>query len=479
MPKRYWLVSTKKKTMEQVTIQSTENMLKKKINYFEQQQKERIIAACKSDMKYAEVLSFIKNEIEKSEQEVSFSYEIKCWKTDGAYQFNRAVEEIFGSVKAMGDSGPSGSGNINTLDVVLADGLRTKVPFGKISLPGIGEDACIELNYDNSQSRLIITGLCKSKYQSIVDDIVERTKQLLATNSIYRNQALEITNANEEPKRLNLDSIDSQLMVLSRQTEFDLQPLRSRILYPEKCIEKGIPLKYGCLLEGKYGTGKTLLAFKTAREAVNNNWTFIYLKEPSLLAVTLRMVKIIDRSCNGVIVFVEDIDQVTRGERNNALQDILNTLDGGDTKDMNVITLFTTNHIELIEPTFLRGKRIGSVITMDCLDKETALRFIQESFKESEGYRIGELSSSLDLIEEMEIAPAFMAEIVESIKSKLIFSEDNTVTDEILRNAVKAYDRQVNLSRKKDMSITTEKELYEIMSKIAAEGMKRILTGDC
>lgn len=202
------------------------------------------------------------------------------------------------------------------------------------------------------------------------------------------------------------------------------------------------------------------------------------MKEPTLLAETLRMVKIIDRSCNGVIVFVEDIDQVTRGERDNALQDILNTLDGGDTKDMNVITLFTTNHIELIEPTFLRGKRIGSVITMDCLDKETALRFIQESFKESEGYRLGELSSSLDLIEEMEIAPAFMAEIVESIKSKLIFSEDNTVTDEILKGAVKAYDRQVNLSRKKDMSITTEKELYEVMSKVAAEGMKRVLKGE-
>lgn len=463
--------------MEQTIIQSTKDVLKKKVNFFEQQQKERIITACRSDMKYAEVLAFIKNEIEMSEQDVSLNYNIKCWKTDGAFQFNRAVEEIFGSVKAKRDSGPSGSGNINTLDVILADGSRTKVPFGKISLPELGEDSYIELNYSNSASELVITGVCKSKYQSMIDDIVDRTRELIATNSIYKNQALEIAEEGKEPKRLNLSHIDGQLMVLSKQTEFDLQPLRSRILYPKKCIEKGIPLKYGCLLEGKYGTGKTLLAFKTAKEAINNNWTFIYLKNPSLLAETLRMVKIIDRSCNGVIVFVEDIDQVTRGERDESLQDILNTLDGGDTKDMNVITLFTTNHIELIEPTFLRGKRIGSVITMDCLDRDTALRFIQESFKKSEGYKIEELSSSLDLIEEMEIAPAFMAEIVESIKSKLIFSEDNTVTDDILKNAVKAYDRQVNLSRKKDMSMTTEKELYEVMSKVAAEGIKKVLKG--
>lgn len=309
----------------------------------------------------------------------------------------------------------------------------------------------------------------------MIDDIVDRTRELLATNSIYKNQALEITEQGREPKRLNLNHIDSQLMVLSKQTEFDLQPLRSRILYLEKCLKAGISLKYGCLFEGKYGTGKTLLAFKLAREATKNNWTFVYLKDPSLLAETLRMVKIIDRSCNGVIVFVEDIDQVTRGERDASLQDILNTLDGGDTKDMNVITLFTTNHIELIEPTFLRGKRIGSVITMDCLDKETTLKFIQESFKDR--YEIGDLKESLDLIEKMEIAPAFMAEIVESIKSKLIFAEDNLVTDEILKNAVKTYDRQVNLSRKKDMSMTPEKEFYQSMQNIMAEGIKQVLRG--
>ena len=77
----------------------------------------------------------------------------------------------------------------------------------------------------------------------------------------------------------------------------------------------------------------------------------------------------------------------------------------------------------------------------------------------------------------MEIAPAFMAEIVESIKSKLIFAENNLVTDEILKNAVKAYDRQVNLSRKKDMSITPEKEFYQSMQTIMAEGIKQVLRG--
>lgn len=429
--------------------QGTTAAIAARVNKYEESQKQKIIEVCQSNMKYADVLGFIEGEIKQSKKMASFKYTLLCWKPDGVYQLNRAINEVFGSAVSKEDKSPSGDSNIDTVDVILADGSRTKVPFGKISLEELGEDSEININYDNDRHLLLVKGQCQFKYQSLIDDIVERTKELLATESIYKNQALEITNLSE-PKIMTLAGIDKQFMVLSKKTEFELQPLRSRILYPEECIAKGIPLKYGCLLEGKYGTGKTLLAFKLAKDAVNNGWSFVYLKDPSLLAETLRMCKVVDRSGHGVIVFVEDIDQVTRGNRDSAMQDILNTLDGGDTKDMNVITLFTTNHIELIEPTFLRGKRIGSVITMDCLDAETAERFIRETFSEAEGYSVDEdLSDVCNYIAKAQIAPAFMAEIVESTKSKLIFTEETHVTSFHIKTSVESYQRQVGLASKK------------------------------
>ena len=429
--------------------QGTTAAIAARVNKYEESQKQRIIEVCQSNMKYADVLGFIEGEIKQSKKMASFKYTLLCWKPDGVYQLNRAINEVFGSAVSKEDKSPSGNSNIDTVDVILADGSRTKVPFGKISLEELGEDSEININYDNDRHLLLVKGQCQFKYQSLIDDIVERTKELLATESLYKNQALEITNLSE-PKIMTLAGIDKQFMVLSKKTEFELQPLRSRILYPEKCIAKGIPLKYGCLLEGKYGTGKTLLAFKLAKDAVNNGWSFVYLKDPSLLAETLRMCKVVDRSGHGVIVFVEDIDQVTRGNRDSAMQDILNTLDGGDTKDMNVITLFTTNHIELIEPTFLRGKRIGSVITMDCLDAETAERFIRETFSEAEGYSVDDdLSDVCNYIAKAQIAPAFMAEIVESTKSKLIFTEETHVTSFHIKTSVESYQRQVGLASKK------------------------------
>lgn len=429
--------------------QGTTAAIAARVNKYEESQKQKFIEVCQSNMKYADVLGFIEGEIKQSKKMASFKYTLLCWKPDGVYQLNRAINEVFGSAVSKEDKSPSGDSNIDTVDVILADGSRTKVPFGKISLEELGDDSEININYDNDRHLLLVKGQCQFKYQSLIDDIVERTKELLATESIYKNQALEITNLSE-PKIMTLAGIDKQFMVLSKKTEFELQPLRSRILYPEKCIAKGIPLKYGCLLEGKYGTGKTLLAFKLAKDAVNNGWSFVYLKDPSLLAETLRMCKVVDRSGHGVIVFVEDIDQVTRGNRDSAMQDILNTLDGGDTKDMNVITLFTTNHIELIEPTFLRGKRIGSVITMDCLDAETAERFIRETFSKAEGYSVDDdLSDVCNYIAKAQIAPAFMAEIVESTKSKLIFTEETHVTSFHIKTSVESYQRQVGLASKK------------------------------
>lgn len=209
---------------------------------------------------------------------------------------------------------------------------------------------------------------------------------------------------------------------------------------------------------------KTLYAFKLAKDAVAHNWAFIYLKNPEILAEVLRMCQVIDRSGYGVVVFVEDIDQVTRGSRDAKLQDILNTLDGGDTKDLNVITLFTTNHIELIEPTFLRGKRIGSVITMDCLDAETAEKFIKASFTKEEGYVLdGDFTEVYKYIESAGIAPAFMAEIVESTKSKLIFIDDNKVTPFHIKTSVESYQRQVALAQKKDVTETPSERLVKAL----------------
>lgn len=436
-------------------------MLEQKVNQYEMAMKDKFVKIMSQPgIKYADALDYIDNELKQSKKMAKINYRIRCFRNDGIYQLNQAISQVFGAVVSKEQRNPSGESSVQTVDIALADGTRVKAPYGDISLEGLGEGSSININYDSSTHDLVITGKCQFRFSSLMDDIIEVTKHNLRTNSIYKGQALEISDIND-PKILDLSGIDRQLMVLSKETEYALRPIYARIMNPTMCLEKGIPLKFGALLEGGYGTGKTLLAFKLAKKAVANNWMFIYLKDPKLLAEALRMSKIIDQSGHGVLIFVEDIDQVTRGNRDSAMQDILNTLDGGDTKDMNVITLFTTNHIELIEPTFLRGKRVGTIISMGPLDAETAEQFIRKSFEIGCYTILDDLTDVCKFIEASHIAPAFMAEIIEKVKSMMVLANQCEVKADDIKYSVQSYLRQVELSRTKDMSVTPEKKFVD------------------
>jgi ATP-dependent 26S proteasome regulatory subunit len=436
-------------------------------NAYDQQQKGKLRAVVDSDKTYPQVLEYVENEIKKSKEMTSFNYTIRCFLHDGAYQLNRAVEKVYGVSITKVKDGPSEDKNFKTLDIKLSDGSRIKVPFDEISLPELGKDAKIATSYDNDKQIMKVYGTCQTKFQGMMDEIIKTTETYLETDSIYKNQAVEI-DEQMQPRFINLAGIDREELILSDVAEYELISLRTRISSPEKCLANGIPLKFGTLLAGPYGTGKTLLAFKLAKEAINNKWMFIYLKNSILTGKVLDICKYLHKNGHGVVLFVEDIDQVVRGERNNVVQEILNTLDGGDTKHMNVISIFTTNHIELIEPTFLRGKRIGSIIQLSYIDKSMAKAFIDKFLQTSPEYTLDEdidhpLDEVYQLIADNGIAPAFMTEIIEKIKAIAVYTDNKSLTSKDLKLAVQSYLNQVNLSRVKDTSSTPEKRLYDAM----------------
>jgi len=435
---------------------------------WELEKKAELVRLGQGPKPYTEIVAYLENEIANSNRMSNFDYRIPCFKNDGYYQLSRAIEEIVGVTTVAITKQPSGGGQtpMQTIDVELKGGIRKKVPVGNIVLPEMGEDAHIQIAYSEEEKRMYVRGKCQFKFQTLIDSVVDRAKELLRTDSIYKDLTIEINKDIDggQPKILNLDSYDKETMILSDKTEYALSPLKARILHAEKCRKSGIPMKFGAILEGPYGTGKTLLAFKLAVEANDNGWACIYLKSPELLAPTLRMAKTLDKNGNGILVFVEDIDQVTRGERTAALQDILNTLDGGDTKDMNVIALFTTNHLELIDPTFLRGKRIGTIISMPYLDAFTAEKYVA-SF--CQGITLeGDFTPVYTKIASNNIAPAFMAEIIENVKSNLVLSGDSTILDYQLDACVDSYLRQVELSRTKSSAVTSEKALANSLKEV-------------
>lgn len=241
--------------LEQAIVKPTRvasAMLTRKTNEWEEQQKMRFAQMCTNKKhSYAEVIKFVKDEDRQNHRLAKINYRIQCFRNDGIYQLNRAITEVFGQAISTEEKIPSSdkSEAIETVDIILADGTRCKAPYGKIALEELGEDSEISINYDESSHELIVTGKCQIRYQSMMDDIIEQTKYYLANESIYKGQALEISDIND-PKILRLDGIESMMMVLSKETKYNLRPIYARLRNPQLCLEKGVPLKFGALLAG-------------------------------------------------------------------------------------------------------------------------------------------------------------------------------------------------------------------------------------
>jgi len=145
------------------------------------------------------------------------------------------------------------------------------------------------------------------------------------------------------------------------------------IEHSEACRAAQVPLKRGVLLEGPYGTGKTLTALVTASKANRNGWTFIYLKSIYDLEEGLKFASMYEPA----VIFVEDVDKALGG-RSVESNGILNQLDGINTKHDEVITVFSTNFVEKLDKAFLRPGRLDTVVSVRPPDAEAASRLVKQ-----------------------------------------------------------------------------------------------------
>ena len=134
-------------------------------------------------------------------------------------------------------------------------------------------------------------------------------------------------------------------------------------------------MKRGVLLGGKYGTGKTLAATVAARLAQDNGITYVYTPRADELGDAIAFAK--QYQSPACVVFCEDIDRQVTGQRTVAMDDILNILDGVDTKTDNIITVLTTNHLDNVNQAMLRPGRLDAIINVETPDAYTAERLVR------------------------------------------------------------------------------------------------------
>lgn len=267
------------------------------------------------------------------------------------------------------------------------NGQQELVPMGKFTLPGIDGwiHTVVERNPDDEyRFQLKVYAQTKRENEREVRGLIDEARLRLKTESVYRGKAFKIKFTDSSGEEQNFPTIlftdptrvDENSLVLPRHIERDISariwaPLR----YPQLTYGAGVKAKRGALLAGQPGCGKTLIALITAKIAVENHTTFMYVEKASDLVYALKAAaQLGGRIC----VFCEDIDRVTSGDRDAAHDELLNLLDGVDTKNSELMVVFTSNNPDKIGEAFRRPGRIDALIPIPPPDQEAAERLIRK-----------------------------------------------------------------------------------------------------
>jgi len=362
-----------------------------------------------SFMSYRDASQAILAYEKKMEETIQTAMQFECHPNDGLVAFYRAMKSAFGELAGAASWSFFGKIPGRSLSVPISHSEKVVVPIGKAEIPGLPIIFDIRVERDNNLelggSMVVICGY-PCKFEPLIKKIEQLTQVELRDHPIFKGKAID-----SDFNFLNVDDFDPDSVIFS---ESEQRMVDANILAPIRKTAawkaSGSSIKRGVLLYGPYGTGKTLTALLTAKEATKYGWTFINVLSGGNIATAIRVAK----HYQPAVVFFEDIDQDTSGERDESINDILNTTDGLLSKNSEVMVILTTNHVEHVNRGMLRPGRLDSIIQLGTLDRSSLKKLITAS-----AHNTIEGDLDMDKIEEAAkgYVPAYVVEAVTKAKA--------------------------------------------------------------
>lgn len=391
-------------------------------------------------MDYDEAIKALEKRRDEDNQKVRLSHTLKAFPTDGAVALQKALREKYGWTSLEPRQTFWGEVPPTLIPVYIGHDEQISVPWGEFTVPNIRGELATGWTMEDGLPQFQVRGVMRRADQGVFEEIVKLTKHYIATESIYKGQAIKLKFRDEDgdridfspdfcPRFMDLKSFDPTELVLPEAAANSARiNLWNPIEFSDYCRRQRIPLKRGILLEGGFGTGKTLTAFQTASLCVKNGWTFVMLDEVRDIAQALAFARLYE-PC---LIFAEDVDKAVSGARTTELNHIFNTIDGIESKGRDIMTVLTTNLVGDINPGFIRPGRIDAIITVGPPDDPAIVKLTRRYSQDYKGESL--LDSSVtdeQIVEAMTPVKganaAFIREVIERAKLSAVSHADGEI----------------------------------------------------
>lgn len=374
-------------------------------------------------MSYDEGIVWLQRMKKEEETIVDVQHQIACHPLDGALALMKAIQHKYGWSDLRPTPGFFGPKPPAMISMATGPGENdvVQVPWGRMGVPGIDGNLNVGFDVADGAPCFLINGQIKKGHKGQFLELAKAAEHIVNTESVYHHKAVSIKlswkreNRDFDPrvdgfKFMDVSNVDPNQLIFDKVTHQLLDvTLFSFLDHAENFRKNKIPLKRGVLLEGQYGVGKTLTAFVTAYKALKNKFTFILVEDARDLDQVIKMA----RRYQPAVIFVEDIDRVVTLNRDIDVDKFLNTIDGIQSKNSEVMLVMTTNHVENIHKAMLRPGRLDAVITLKAPDATAVSRLIK-------WYSQDMLSADVDLTATSSLLagniPATIREVVERAK---------------------------------------------------------------
>lgn len=333
---------------------------------------------------------------------------------DAALAFHKAMKEIFGEAFQRETKTFFGKVPPAMIQIECGLGETVSVPWGQFELPGIKGQLSTGHGHKDGRVAFRAIAVITHEHEQIVKRLFARTRELAATESIYKGQAIHMAFTDRDGDPLPIPTVSfmdlkPQVSVYNDDIERELEvSILTPIRHTQAVKDHGIPIKRTALLAGVYGTGKSLAANMAAREAVKHGWTFVYVPGTDLLEA-LKFAKFYQPA----VVFAEDIDRIAGSERTETVNELLNHMSGILTYSDDIMAILTSNFPERINEAMRRPGRLDLILEIEKPNAKAVARLLHV-------YGAGKIRKDEDLSEVGEMLsghiPAVIREVLERSK---------------------------------------------------------------